>query len=1090
VAPTDRARGASQLSTRNSEPESVTVPTVHRIVQFPTDTERSSASGFEPACSAWCELDIPRGPLDRARQSQLLGAIFALLHRYTHQGTIALDVHIEGYGLCQLDVEVAGDAPIAAVIDASYRALEDAAASSARGAIRPANVAASFMASAGPEGTVDVTAYIAACHTSYDVHFIVAQAQDAIVFALAYNAKLILPSSANRLMASFGALLDGALRDRTSAVERLPLLGPEELRALTAAQDAGATADPPSPVHRLFEAFAKAQPHALAASLQGHSLTYAALDMRSSQLARHLLANGVEPGVAVGVCVRPSVDVLVGMLAIWKARGIYLPLDPTHPKALVERMLAEARPRFVLTTSALSPLTDGFPQLFFDADAALLEGQEVTAPAVEPLLDDPACLFFTSGTTGKAKGVLTTQGNLAHYINAAARNYGFCVDDVFVSVARYTFSISLFELLSPLCCGGSLRILDRDEVLTPDRLGGALEEVTVLHAGPSLLGSLFRYLRSPQSPRNSLPRMRHASSGGDMVPPAVMEEMRRVFPNAELFVIYGCTEVSCMGTTFPVARQTTVARTLVGRPFPDVTVQVLDANRTLVPFGVVGEICIAGKGVARGYLDRPELTAQRFWHRDGRRFYQTGDVGRLHADGNLEILGRRDFQVQLRGIRIELAGIEKTVLELGLAAQCMVVARTFDEGDLRLVAFVVKPSDARLSPFRRALASQLPDYMVPNHLVVLEAFPLTVNGKIDRNQLKEMPLAPLLASEIGARPANEREETIAGVFAQVLGVREVGVEDGFFDLGGDSLRGVVALEEIERAIGVAIPPHVLFEKGTARALAEHAASEGVREPRPILLGATASGPPLFMLSGVHIYRDLARRLDGRYASYGVFASREVESFDAANARHSVEDLARDYVQIIRRQQPSGPYRLLGFSFAGIVAYEVAQQLRAAGDEVRFLAMLDAALPEWTLGWRFRLSQLGRVISASPRDVTSFVVRRLREGRKSGQEEFGRYRLDETLGPLEERRDAVNREAAAHYMARIRPLPGNVLLVVSGDRLRNDPLKSPSYGWGSYLPQLDIHTVEADHFRMMSDDPYVTEVARALANGMDEAKTPA
>ena len=839
------------------------------------------------------------------------------------------------------------------------------------------------------------------------------------------------------------------------------------------------------PVHRLFEALAKKHPTRLAASFREQDITYAALDERSSRLAHYLVACGVGPEVPVAVCVRPSLDVLVAMVAIWKARGIYLPLDPTHPEALIRRMLDEARPRIVLTSSALSSLTRGFSQVFFDADAALWENQPVTRPAVEPSLRDAAYLFYTSGTTGKPKGVVATHGNLAQYIASAAQKYGFRSDDVFVSLARYTFSISLWELVSPLCCGARLRILDRDEVLSPERLCRALEEVTVLHAGPSLLDGLFRYLRSSRAAGHSLPRMRHASSGGDMVFPSVMDEMKRAFPNAELFVIYGCTEISCMGTTFPIRRDATATGTFVGKPFPDVTVRVLDSNRSLAPLGDTGEIWFAGKGIVRGYLERPELTAEKFVEIEGARFYRTGDVGRLHADGNLEILGRRDFQVQIHGIRIELSGIEKTVQELGLADQCAVVAKTLDEGDVRLVAFVVKPRDDSAVSFRRALAVELPDYMLPHHVVALEAMPLTANGKLDRNRLKEMPWETELGSRGQTPPADEREAKIAEVFAHVLGLDEVGVEDSFFDLGGDSLRAVVALEEIELATGVAIPPHVLFESGTVRALARQTRSDDASESRPILLGETSSGPPLFMLSGIHVYRELARRLKGRCSSYGVFARRELGSFVPASGVQSVEELARDYLAIIRSQQPAGPYRLLGFSFAGIVAYELAQQLRAAGEEVRFLGLVDAALPEWRLGWRYRVSQMARVRSAPRRDVVTFAARRLKLA-PPGADPL-RYRGDQRLGPLEQRRDDANHAAAVQYMPRIRPFAGKVTLIVSGHRLSEDPLKSPCCGWSPHVSSLDIHTVDAHHLRMLSDDRSVSAIAEVIAKAMPGAE---
>jgi len=1066
---------------------------VRRFVQLPTDAERSAASGYEVASTASVTLALPGSSLGPAWQQELLGALVAVLYRYTQQATIAVDIFVgdRPTNPIALDVDVAGDSSVSSIIEDARVALAVARSLPSDDAGGPSNIAATLIAASSADtDSFAPAAGVVSPSAPYDVNFTFAQTKDATLLAVTYNAKLIHSSTVDRLIESYRTLVGAALEDQAATIDQLPLLSPGEIRALTIEQDSGTATYPSLPFVGLFEALAKSQPAALAVSFQEHRITYRELDERSNQVAHYLIGKGVGPEVAVAVCVRPSLDVTVAILAIWKARGIYLPLDPTHPEALVARMLDEAQPRAVLTSSSLTQMTKGFPRLCLDTDTGVLETQPVTAPDVEPSLSDPACLFYTSGTTGKAKGVVSTQGNLAQYIHSAAQKYGFSRDDVFSSLARFTFSISLFELISPLCAGGRLRILDRDEVLTPERLFRALEEVTVLHAGPSLLGSLFRHLRSAESAPRSLPRMRHASSGGDMVPPSIMEEMKRVFPNAELFVIYGCTEISCMGTTFPIRRDTTVSRTFVGKPFPDVTVRVLDSQRNLVPFGVVGEICFAGKGIVRGYLDRPELTADKFAEIFGRRFYRTGDMGRLHPDGNVEILGRRDFQVQLRGIRIELAGIEKTVQELGLAAQCAVVARTLQEGDVRLVAFVVKPSDENAAGIRRALAKELPDYMVPNHVVVLDGMPLTANGKLDRNRLKEIPWEAPVGARSGIPPANDRERKVAEVFARVLGIAEVGMEDSFFDLGGDSLLGVVALDEIERAIGVAIPPHVLFESGTVRALANHTEGDGPGESRPILLNAKSPGPPLFMLSGIHIYRDLAKRLDGRCSAYGVFTRREMHAFDPSSGSHSIEELARDYVAIIRREQPVGPYRLLGFSFAGLVAYEVARQLRVAGEQVPFLALIDAALPEWTEGWRFRLSQLGRLVSAPQHHVGAFIWRRFTKKKGATGIEYGRYTEDARLGPIEGRRDAANRDAAAEYMAVLTPFAGEVTLIVSGERLRNDPLKSPNCGWEPYIASLDVHTVDTGHFGMLSDDPYVSEVARILTTGMQRTSRPA
>ncbi len=1054
-------------------------------MQLPTDAERSSATEYQAAASAGVRHTLFRP----TRREELLGALFGLLQRYTQQETISLDVFIrDGAAEWQiaLDLEVAGDGPVSSVIDSTRLALM-VAVPPMRDMGRPSNIAATFIQAPRRTGS-SIEPEMADLPTGagYDAHFVLMPTPDGVVLSVVYNARLLRPSTVGRLVESYGVLLAATLSDRTTAVHRLPLLSPRTIDALSAELDGETAIYPALPIHRLFGILAKRQPEALAAACQGRRLTYGDLEARSNRLAHHLIACGVGPDVPVAVCVTPSLEVLVAMLAIWKARGVYLPLDPTHPETLIGQMLDEARPRLVLTSAALSGLTGRYPQFCFDRDSHLLRKQPRTAPRTEPCLADPAYLLYTSGTTGKAKGVVGTQANLVQYIHSAGQRYGFTARDIFVSVARYTFSISLFELVSPLCCGGSLRILERDEILCPERLCRTLKEVTVLHAGPSLLGSLFRYLRATPSVPRAFPKMRHASSGGDMVTPAVMEEMARVFPKAELFVIYGCSEVSCMGTSYAVDREATASRTLVGKPFPNVTLRVFDADRNLVPFGVVGEICFAGAGVAEGYLDRPELTAEKFAWIDGRRFYQTGDIGRLHADGNLEILGRRDFQVKLRGIRIELAGIEKVVQALGLAAQCAVVAIRQGEGDVRLVAFVVKPRNDKIATFRRALARELPDYMLPHRVVVLEAMPLTANGKLDRNRLKEMPWQTRLDGNGTVGPVNDRERTVAEIFARVLGLREVGVEDSFFDLGGDSLLGAIALTEIERAIGVAIPPSVLFENGTVRALADHRPDGDPDMPKPILLNGKCSGPPLFLLSGVHIYRELARQLDGRCAAYGVFAPHELLAFDPASEIQSVETLAQDYIRIIRRQQPTGPYRLLGYSFSGIVAYEVARQLTAAGETIELLTLVDSHLPEWSAGWKCRLAMIGRLRSAPLRSVAAFFRRRLREKFAPDlRNEALVYHDDQELGRWEVQRGVANGNTVARYRSRIRSFPGigKVVLIASGTRLREEPLHSPSCGWSPYVPDLEVHTIDADHFQMMRDEPYVSRTAEIIVRNL-------
>jgi len=1061
----------------------LSAPEERRILVIPADFPRSTSSHFVATLAGPFRIADLKQECIYSNLEDVVSSVAAWLWRHTDQATIPIDVFSVAEGATSsgsFDVEINGDDTIEQIADRLRPGLAVTAKSDVVSIVNPSNVAATILLNVAASSSV---ADLLGDHVQsiYDLNIILFPDQDVTSLMLAYNSGVFAASTIERLAESACVLLQASACGRTTVIGRLPLLSPAQVLTITQSLQSPTAAYSDHPVHRVFQALAKLAPEARAVRFRDSDLTYEELDERSNRLSHHLAACGVAPGTPVAVCLEPSFEIVIAILAIWKARGLYLPLDPTHPEAVVRRMLDEAIPLLVLTSSRLAALTEGFPQFFVDRDSASLERYASSiAPVNEPSLNDPAYLFYTSGTTGKPKGVIATHGNLAQYIYSAAHFYGFSADDSFVSVARYTFSISMFELISPLCCGGSLLILERDVILTPERFCRALEEVTVLHAGPSLLGTLFRYLRSaPASPRN-LPRMRHASSGGDMVPPAVMDEMKRVFPAAELFVIYGSTEISCMGTTYAIPRDVSVARNMVGKPFPNVGLLVLDAGLGLVPFGVVGEICFAGPGVVAGYFNMPELAAEKFSVIDGRHFYRTGDLGRLHPDGVLEILGRRDFQVKVRGIRVELAAVEKAVVALGLATQCVVVVQPGAGANVRLIAFIVEPGEISETSFRQILGRELPDYMLPHQVVAMDALPLTANGKVDRNRLKEMSYDSQRSLHREPELGDELERRLAGLMGDILGVTGIGIEDNFFDLGGDSLQAVVLLEQIEGLIGAAVPPDVLFASGTTKALADHIRTGDTTVTAAIPLNSTSASPSVFMLSGIHVYRELAERLDGKCAAYGVFAPRELAAFDTIADFPSIEALARDYIEIIRRRQPSGPYRLLGYSFAGFLAYECAQQLQAAGEEVCFLAMLDSYHPEWLFRWKFWLSRILRLRTASPSRVAAYVSRRFLERSGLVPPDPRTHRADRQLSLLERRREEASLMAAKHYIGRLKPFAGKVLLIVSGDRLRQNPFVSKDCGWGNYIKSIEIHSVDTDHFRMLTEDPYLSEMAELVA----------
>ena len=567
-------------------------------------------------------------------------------------------------------------------------------------------------------------------------------------------------------------------------------------------------------VHERFERRAILAPDAIALEFRGERCSYAELNRRANQLAHELLARGIRPGARVVVAVEPSPDTTVALLGILKAGAVYVPLDPKYPPARIRTILEDTRPFAVVTQAHLAERLG-----FADESMIVLGALGAATPAENPRRtvrpEHTAAIFYTSGTTGKPKGVMLSYANLRHYVEVAVDRYELGPSDVTPSIARHSFSISLFELLSPLVAGGTSLLLEREHVLDPARLSRSLMHVTVFHAGPSLLKGLVAYIERQQPSLEAFAGVRHASSGGDLVSPELLEKMKEIFWNAELFVIYGSSEISCMGTTYAVPRQRRVTATYVGRPFDNVSVRVLDAEGRVVPTGIVGEIHFAGDGVSLGYLDRPELTAERYLEFEGRRFYRMGDRGRMHKDGLLEILGRADFQTKIRGMRVEVGEVEYELRRAPGVREGVVVARAAPDGEKQLVAYVV-PDDrdagaslakpVRLAAVRAHLAEHLPDYMVPAVYVELERLPLNENMKIDRRALPEPDEADLraLSARTFRGPETASERALASTWQKLLGLRQASLEDNFFELGGHSLLVMQLALEVERELGVTL----------------------------------------------------------------------------------------------------------------------------------------------------------------------------------------------------------------------------------------------------------------------------------------------
>lgn len=632
--------------------------------------------------------------------------------------------------------------------------------------------------------------------------------------AFVYDSSLFRGSSIERFAGHLGVLLSNLRTSPDALVSELPLLLPAEKRWLESVCTGPTPPVPTALVHELFSLQAAAAPEAIALRFRDQLLSYGELNRRANQLARYLAERKIGAGGRVVVCVEPAFDIVVALLGILKAGAIYVPLDPSYPPARMRAILDDTVPELVITQHHLRARLELGEQAVLVLDSlptrtgSLVDEDPRTA--IEP--SQIAYVYYTSGTTGAPKGVMASYANLRHYIRTAQQRYQIANRDVMPALARFSFSISMFELLSPLVAGGTLLLLEREHILDPAQMARTLREVTLFHAGPTLLKSLVAYIRNHYQTFAEFSRVRHASSGGDMVPPELLEALKQIFTNAEIFVIYGASEISCMGCTYPVPRDRRVTTTYVGKPFDNVAVRVLDGSQNLLPAGIVGEIYFAGDGVAVGYLNRPELTVEKFVTIGDQRFYRTGDRGRLSKDGWLEILGRNDFQVKIRGMRVELGEVEYHLRGAPGVREAVAAARGTADAEKRLVAYIVSDrngaahgeSSARIAGIRRHMMTNLPDYMVPVVYVELERLPVNHNLKLDRLALpepSELDIRALSGASL-REPQSATERALASIWQRLLGVQEVGLDDNFFELGGHSMLAVMLGLEVEQVLGV------------------------------------------------------------------------------------------------------------------------------------------------------------------------------------------------------------------------------------------------------------------------------------------------
>ena len=693
-----------------------------------------------------------------------------------------------------------------------------------------------------------------------------------VSFSWVYNRDLFERWRVEQMARHYVRVLEAVIEDADRAIGQVELLGTEERKQILEDWNANQRDYPQDEyVHELFEKQVEETPDAVAVVCGEQRLTYAELNCRANQLAHYLRDLGVGPEVAVGIHSQRNVTMVTSVIATLKAGGTYLPLDAGLPRERFALILNDAQPRVVLTETEL---LGSMPH--YRAQLVIVDGNAEYAdyptknlvPIAGTLPKIAAYILYTSGSTGRPKGVVVGHQQILNYLKGVNERAKFPSSASFAMLQALAFDFSVTVLFSSICTGGCLHLIPEHTSTDAVALGSYLERerIDCLKITPSHLAAL---LSSPE-PERFVPRQR-LILGGETSRRDWLNAVQAMVPECVIFNHYGPTETTVGVLMHRLERRLAENESPLvplGRPIGNIRAYVLDGSLEPVPIGVGGELYIAGAGLARGYLKRPGLTGERFvadpYGCSGTRMYRTGDLARWRPDGNLEFLGRVDQQVKIRGFRIELGEIEAVLREQAGVRDAVVIAREDEPGEKRLLAYVVAEAGQSVDAvtLRQQLMLLLPDYMVPAAVMVLEELPLTPNGKLDRRALP----APEMGSSAQWRaPRTPQEEIVCGLFAEVLGVERVGLDDDFFELGGHSLLAVSLVSRIRAVLGVELPIEVLFESGTVDKVGVRLCEVGavraalVRQQRPGRVALSYAQQRLWFLD----------RLEGTSTEYNV-----------------------------------------------------------------------------------------------------------------------------------------------------------------------------------------------------------------------------
>ena len=944
--------------------------------------------------------------------------------------------------------------------------------------------------------------------SKFDLTFDVVDKNGLLSFAFEYSTELFRPETIQRFHDYITLLIDGVLDMPNRRLFEITMIPDSERQFLM--PNVKETKDPWESftgIHQMIEKMALDHPNALAVSFEESHLTYGELDRRAEVLARKIFGKTKGDNSIIGLCAERSLEMIVGLLAILKAGCAYLPIDPKYPTDRIRFMMEDADLRGLVTQRNLVSLFDASLEGIFlldtldakdakdakDANDAkditgvsgVSDTKDTSGTRIETLQlpvpdrSDLAYVIYTSGSTGKPKGVAISHGNILS--STAGRLDFYPVNpEAFLLLSSISFDSSKAGIFWTLCTGGNLVIAPARIEQDVARLGALIQRHKISHT--LMLPSLYHLLLE-LGDADTLTSLSAVMVAGEACPVSLVERHFSALPTTQLYNEYGPTEATVWCIAHKIERGQT-SNVPLGRPVAGAGIYLLDGHKNLVPRGAVGEIHIGGDGLSNGYVKRPELTAERFIgnpfsENAEDRLYKTGDLARYNAEGTLEFLGRTDQQIKIRGYRVELGEIEKAIRATGKLSEVVVLVEELGASSKRLVSYISSENKIEVDELKLELKRRLPDYMVPASVIQVAEMPMLPNGKIDIARLREQPSSiPTESEKTGQLPRNELEEKLLRIWSELLERDAIGIHDNFFDLGGDSILSIRLISEARKE-DIQLTPNQIFDNQTIADLAEYIQDKESREEEwgyLVALRKTGSENPLFCIhaGGGHVffYNVLTKYIGAHRPIYALQASGVYAGMDV---HHSIEDMAADYIEAIRKVQPTGPYNIMAYCFSAAVGHEMLLQLRKADQHVN-LIVADTMTDPWRLDTgerlKMRIKSFAKRLVANPFVTISGMI----------QERLVRLRIklrkmasegdDRALAKLNDNLAYI----CARYVWRPHQEKVTVLLTPKPDESIN---KEVVGSWEKVaLGGVEVVPTEGDHIDLFAE-PHVAEVAAKI-----------